>query len=1052
MGDVFTTRDENDGEPTVVGPPRGSGAHEPSRDAFGPERVDGDVVGRYVVTGRLGAGAMGVVLRAYDPKLRREVALKLVRKDLAGGSEGRARLLREAQALARLNHPNIVTIFDAEDDAQGVCIAMEYVQGATLREWTRERPRRWQEVVELVLAAARGLTAAHRAGLVHRDVKPDNVLVGLDGRVRVTDFGLARGSEAAPHTDAGESGLVDDSDTATKLGTVMGTPSYMAPEQHEGAVADDRCDQYGLCVTLWEALHGARPFSGRTLDDLKRAKRAGPPARPPGVIPRWLHAAIARGLAPEPNDRWPSVAALAQALASGRARAGRRRLGWSLAALGVMGCATLGWRHHDRSRKLASCHDAGAQIESLWNADTKADLRRALVSTGVHFADLTHDKLVPWIDRWSASWSELRTELCTSRELGRAQPDEEHAAAIACLSEHKDALAGLLEVLSEPDPTTVQRAVPAAAGLPSLAECTDPGVLRRRPPPPTGETAQQVAELRRELMRVAGLEAAGRYQEAYERADALLEAARMLGDVPLVAACRLRVAGLADRAGDLVRAEQVLADTFAEAGKRGLDELAAEASATLVHVIGIEAARHDEGLAWADAATMLLRRSGKDGSYDEARLASRIAMLHWSRAAHDEALPLAQRALAIRERVLGPEHPEVGRALANLATIQEARGRYDSARTLQERSLRIYEAALGPEHPRLAPGLNNLADLLVTLGELDEARALLERSIAIDEAALGSEHPDLAHAEHNLGRVHAMRGALDEARAHFQRAIDLREKGLGNDHPLLATSLTGLGSIDFALGDLDAAEASFTRALAIEQTVYGPDHAHVSYGLNNLGAVKSNRGERDEAVRLYRRAIEIRAGALGSEHPELVLLLDNLGRLLIALDELDEAREVFERALEIARASYRPDHPDIAAALGGLGAALAAAGRLAESDELQHRALAILEATHGPEHHQLVLPLLALGENALARGAPEEAIALLERVLAVHDTTIAEHRPPAATYFALARALWDAPRDAGGDRQRARELALDAIAYWRTRPGDAKELAEAESWLASRSR
>ena len=283
----------------------------------------GTNLSRYVVLDPIGRGGMGVVYAAYDPELDRKVALKLLRSDLGSTASGlgRSQLLSEAQAMARLSHPNIITVFDVGTWNDEVFFAMEFVRGQTLRtEQGRQiRPRR---ALDLYLAAGTGLAAAHQAGIVHRDFKPDNVLVGDDGRVRVTDFGLARTTEKV---DA----------------RVAGTPAYMAPEQWRGASADERTDQYSFCVALYEALYGSRPI--RPAGERAPSGPAGfPPPRtarvPPGVV-----RVLARGLQPDPAQRWPSMDALVAALREAR----RPFRSWMLVAAAVLLLATTGvWAQH----------------------------------------------------------------------------------------------------------------------------------------------------------------------------------------------------------------------------------------------------------------------------------------------------------------------------------------------------------------------------------------------------------------------------------------------------------------------------------------------------------------------------------------------------------------------------------------------------------------------------------------------------------------------------------------------------------------------------------
>ncbi len=299
-----------------------------------PSLKPGDTLGRYVVREWLGEGGMGVVYAAEDPQLGRRVALKLLKQSREGaaGDEARARLLREAQAMARLSHPNVLPVFDLGTTADGqVFLALELVQGPTLAGWLGERERPWREVLELFLAAGRGLAAAHRAGLVHRDFKPANVLVGADGRPRVTDFGLVRQAREAEGTEPDTSTATEDA-TLTRAGAVAGTPAYMAPEQHAGHTVDARADQFSFCIALSEALQGQRPFDEGAPGEARWHVRATAPAR----MPRHLREALSRGLSLNPGARFDSMDALLEALSRPEALRPRRR--WL--ALGL--AATLG--------------------------------------------------------------------------------------------------------------------------------------------------------------------------------------------------------------------------------------------------------------------------------------------------------------------------------------------------------------------------------------------------------------------------------------------------------------------------------------------------------------------------------------------------------------------------------------------------------------------------------------------------------------------------------------------------------------------------------------
>ncbi|HEY8376023.1 MAG TPA: protein kinase, partial [Nannocystis sp.] len=317
-------------------------------EAFGAPLGRGARIDRYVIEDVLGAGGMGIVYRAVDPELGRPVALKLVRAPNGGSSptsQGQARLLREAQAMAKIAHPNIVTVYDVGVARDQVFVAMELVDGVSMSTWLRERPRSWREVLHVMQQAGRGLEAAHAAGLVHRDFKPDNILVGRDGRVRVVDLGLARPAAAPTPREHDRPTATGDADPSlpreldlTRTGAIIGTPLYMAPEQHLGEAVDARTDQYSFCVTLFEGLYGTFPFTGATYPELVCRVLGGGPDDPPrdARVPRWLHRIVLRGLSTAPDARYPSMSALLDALERGLSRKWRLWLaGGLVAALGV---------------------------------------------------------------------------------------------------------------------------------------------------------------------------------------------------------------------------------------------------------------------------------------------------------------------------------------------------------------------------------------------------------------------------------------------------------------------------------------------------------------------------------------------------------------------------------------------------------------------------------------------------------------------------------------------------------------------------------------------
>ncbi len=393
------------------------------------EAVHEGRLGRFVILRLLGMGGMGVVYSAYDELLARRVALKLVRTD-RHDSDAHSRILHEAKALARLSHPNVVQIYEVSASAGRVFIAMEHVEGCTLRDWTAARRSRGptplrdadrREVLNMYIQAGRGLAAAHAGGLVHRDFKPDNVLVGDDGRARVVDFGLvtARGLSGPVLASAGRGGPAGP--TAPRLtddGAVLGTPAYMPPEQFDGRPADARSDQFSFCAALYEALVGARPFAGESFAELQRSVGAGsllPP--PPGAVPEWLQAILRVGLATRPEDRFPAMDDLLAALARDPVAIRRRRLRIAALALGsallalllVFLFVSLRQRELERSRELAADRALASAEALIAEARAASDPSAAAVFT--HFvADPLHDGTVALGRAWLAEAERRRDD------------------------------------------------------------------------------------------------------------------------------------------------------------------------------------------------------------------------------------------------------------------------------------------------------------------------------------------------------------------------------------------------------------------------------------------------------------------------------------------------------------------------------------------------------------------------------------------------------------------------------------------------------------------
>jgi tetratricopeptide (TPR) repeat protein/predicted Ser/Thr protein kinase len=870
-----------------------------------PTLARGDLVGRYLVLGVIGQGGMGVVYAAHDPELDRKVALKLVLACRDDDPAAHARLLREAQALAQLSHPNVVTIFDVGTLGDRVWLAMEFVEGVTLDVWLEQKRRSWQEIVAVFACAGEGLQRAHAAGLVHRDFKPENVMVDPEGRVRVMDFGLAR-AEQLPGGSSAEPGLADGG--LTRADAVLGTPLYMAPEQWSRAPVDARADQFAFCVALWAAVYGEPPFRGDTLPALADAVTHGriDVGRRALQVAPWLRRVLLRGLARDPDGRFTSMAELLRALERGKAGARRRRWLLAGAAALVVVVAVLAWRHHDAGARAAACDDAGAEIADTWNDRAGQDLRAKVLATGAPYAATTADRVGPWLDAWTEQWATTRAQVCREELAGTRTP-EHHALAAACLDERRDELVAVLAALREADASVLTHAVPAVAGLSLLAPCSERAALERRPAPPTDDAARlRVQALRRDLMRVQGLFSAGRYDDGLTRAQALLTAAESEGYPPLIAEAGVVVGRLANQTGDFALAERALERAFTDGGAIGADETAATAALELVYAIGYGVQHHAEALQWARAAEMLIRRIGQERGLLGATLLNNRGVVLAMRGSHDEARESLERAIEVRLAVLGPRHPRGIDSLGNLGEILRMRGDLARAAEVQRQVLEQCEAVYGPDHPDTAVALNNLAITYNDLNEPTKALPLLERALAVWQAALGPLHVNVANALTNLGNTRAMLGDYVEALDDNARALAVWETVAGPEHPRYSFALATRAVILGRSGDLAGAHALLMRSLAVQEKALGVDSPDVAATLVNLATLDMDRGANAEALPLLERARAIEERALPPDHPRIALTLARLGELLVRLDRPFDAMPLLERAVTALAADATP--------------------------------------------------------------------------------------------------------------------------------------------------
>jgi tetratricopeptide (TPR) repeat protein len=872
---------DSEAEPTrVVGAP-------PPLPSETPEALPrGTSVGRYLVLERLGAGGMGEVYAAFDPQLNRKVAIKLL---LPGGEglepgEAHARLLSEARAMARLSHPNVLPVYDIGDFGTRVFIALELVEGSTLRQWLKAQPRRSHEVVDVLTLAGRGLAAAHAVGLVHRDFKPDNVLVGKDGRVLVYDFGLAceqgTGTPGAPtpvdlasilgaeHVSLSLDGPLSRPTSprtqpretpVTRAGHIMGTPGYMAPEQYRQEPVTAQADQFSFCATLYYALYGEHAFVGTGAAALARATLEGrvrPPSRDTRV-PAWVREIVLKGLSLRPEDRYPSLEALLEALhVDPRVR--RRRRVFITVAAGFL-LATVAGAVGEWHQRQSSCDAVDGRMAGVWDGARQQAVEKAFLATGQPYAADAWAGVRSALGAYATDWVGQQREACEATRLRGEASEEVLTVRTACLERRRSELRALTDVLAQADGAVVERSVEAVRGLSELAPCEEVDPLAARVSLPTEpRVAHRVEGLRASLSRARALRASGQYAAGLAVAAPVATEARTLGYRPLVAEALLELGQQQAGFGN-PEAERHLKEASWTADEVRLDEVRAEALVALTQLVAYDATRVRDGHDWYHQARALLvrtRREGRllaelesahglvyaaEGDSAAAETSQRNALAALERASlqedpqqavvlrrlgttltaqgrHEEALPVYERAHATFRRALGAEHPRVGSTLVNLGTTLSALGRHAEALVPLRQGVAILERTLPEKHPFRSVALNALGAALWRDGKAGEAVRVLHRAVEAAERMRGPEHPDVAQPCGTLGQVLMDLGRPTEALGFFERARSIREQTLGPEHPELAVALTGQGEALLKLGRAAEALAPLERALALRES------------------------------------------------------------------------------------------------------------------------------------------------------------------------------------------------------------------------------------------
>jgi serine/threonine protein kinase/tetratricopeptide (TPR) repeat protein len=831
---------------------------EPARPAPAPPKTElslskGASIGRYIILGPLGRGGMGEVYAAYDPELNRKIAIKLLHaRGGASTVDGHTRLLREAQAIARLSHPNVVVVYDVGTFQDTVFIAMEFLEGNTLGYWLQAQQRTWRDVVDVFLLAGRGLVAAHAAGLVHRDFKPDNVMITKGGQVRVMDFGLAReenrdepvalairtlnaGALAAavaatipPDVDPDATMKLDGAAPGdavpkrsatpasgylrmklTQTGAMLGTPAYMAPEQFAGTGGDARTDQFAFSVALYEGLYGSRPFAGNDVATVMANVLAGRLAEPPdnSHVPGWIRKTLLRGLSTRLEDRFPSMAELLAALSRDPATRQRRWIA-AVAAVCALVAVGVGIQRLSANQRTV-CAGGAARAATAWGVVQRKAVENAFIGSGHRHATQTFATMAGVLDGYLARWTGMYTEACEATQVRGEQSAEVLDLRMECLNERLTGLRALTTVFQTADTNVVENAVGAANALSSSDRCADVAMLRAviRPPDAPAKHAE-VERLKDEVAKINALASAGRCDQARTVGVPVLQAAKRLEYKPLEAEISYALGRLFDTCLDPKEALADLEDAVMAAEASRHDEIAIDAAAMLGSAYAD--LTHDVRLArqWVRLAEAILARF-PGHPHLEARVAACRAVVLYFEGRFEESLGEEQRVWAIRSAAFGPSSVEVAMSNNNLATTLHELGRDQEAATSIHRAIETFVRMLGEDNGRVALASLNECEILTALGRYAEARASVANALRIWHLQGGSSF--------YMSAAVLYQGQLELAEGHAGAAVSFLERAL----PLLGTQdrhLTASAQFSLSRALLMLSSRNLPRALELARS------------------------------------------------------------------------------------------------------------------------------------------------------------------------------------------------------------------------------------------
>lgn len=859
---------------------------------FGLGEESGEVrVGRFIVGALVGQGAMGTVFRAHDPDLGRDVALKALEpiNDSEAATEA---LLGEARTLAQLNHANVVTVHECGVDRGRVYIAMEYIQGGTLADWLRrnppEEPGRFERALDLATQAAAGLAAAHAVGLIHRDLKPNNMLVDAEGRLRLADFGLARPLEFASGLDIT---VHDESDPRPAWTRPAGTPGYVAPEQLAGKPTD-ASDQFSLCATFYEAFAGVLPFAGRTEPERLAAVRVGSfeAPGPSHDVPRWLRLLLERGLAERSEARFGSVQELLVALERGRTRPSRvRRVALGGAAVAALAGALVipSLVRDEPADAAAVCIDGADRLAQVWGPQRAESTRSQVLSVGGAFSKDAWSRISESVETWGGQWVGEYQDACEATKVRGEQSTRAMELRMRCLDRQ---LVGVDATLERVGAMSLPAIVASLADGSRPIECRDVALLEATLQEPADpQSREEIDGILRALQKgeLALLDA--EHEPGLEVTTAAVERARALAHGPsLVAALILHAKLLRVNREPF---EEAAREAVQLAAKHGLP--GAETNAWLMVSLGADdhgdiIKRHSDTSVSLQAAQAAMVRAGAPVQLAARVTHRRAELAHMLHSDFERGVELYAEALELFRAAPHPPVGEVGILIDHYAGALDVLARHDKAVELTRWRLDYTESRLGPGHPQTGHGHLCLANSLMAAGEADEAQREAERALQILLDA-GVPDSELAEIHSSLGLLAIAREDWATARVHVERKLELYVDAYG-EQGVVSIPLKLLGELELRSGNPKLAKAHFERALAMSTESFGPENPWMEVMREALGDACMALEEFEQASELFALVIPRLQTIHGADTTLALSVMAKNLQAHIGLRDLDGAR------------------------------------------------------------------------------------------------------------------------------------------------------------------